>query len=111
MDKGIKRINPVIWIVSILIIALLAVNRWLVKQMDEPQNDSQEVRVLVPKTSVPTSDSSRYGIPKIDPLNDPLAPVDIRMGPPKQAEKDPASSSSNSKVIHEPPQKSTILLQ
>ena len=111
MYKGIKTTNVVIGIVSILIISLLAVNRWLMKQMDEPPNTSQEVRVSVPKASMPTSGSSRYGIPKIDPLNDPLTPVGKKMGPPKQAEKDPVNSSTNSEVIHEPPQESTILLQ
>ncbi len=98
--------------------ALCLINNWLIGKMDESQTQlgSENKNQTQPASASVSVRSERPGIPKIDPLNDPLAPVRGDQNPfakdkQKSSVNESHDASSKSEPVFEFPNKSLILAQ
>ncbi len=102
-------------VVSIFVLLFVA-NRLILRQMDDLKEPTTKRTVQV-KENHPVfralPKDSRHGIPEIDPVNDPLAPVTQTTDPFKawQKKHPPQEDSSGPEKIFEFPQTNTMLLQ
>ena len=113
------KLNDKSYVVSVTIVVsvfvlLFVVNRLILRQMDELQEPTVTLQAKQnPSTVIAHPKDARHGIPDIDPLNDPLAPVTHTTNPFKALQKKnpPQESIAGPEKIFEFPQTNTMLLQ
>ena len=112
-------IHPKSYAVPLMIVVgvvalLFAVNRLISRQMNDLAEQTKAVQAKE-NSAVPVAGmrDSRHGIPEIDPLNDPLAPVTHTTNPFKDLKQKnpPKEESSSSEKVFEFPQSTPNLLQ
>lgn len=106
-SRMLDRKNAIIF--GVVVLLSLAGNVWMsheVKKMEETAVTSSS-----PDDNAALTGGHKevYGIPRIDPDNDPLAPV-LNLASQKSVPKDPVSSQP-SLPVYEPPADSEVLVQ
>ena len=109
MSRNISK--KYIWMICVLVAFLFVVNQWLMKQLkDVEEKTLKEPEVVAPAVIEPPVDT-RMGIPKIDPNNDPLAPVVKQKKPVVSSSAEPVAAQTEEKKVYEFPLSSPILAQ
>jgi fructose-specific phosphotransferase system IIC component len=100
-------VSKVVWVFVIGGGLLIALNTWLMKQVDVSMVDLPRSRAVAPLSGAVTSHAR---VPVIDPANDLLAPVGKATVSPQEYLKVQPQTSSDKKD-YEMPHPGTILLQ
>ena len=100
-EKSLKGL----FMVVLVFILFFGVNHWLIERINRATQETIQEQPASKRT-VASTERVRFGIPIIDPENDPLAPVNKR----KVADTPPVNPSEPKKV-YEFSQDSDVLLQ